>query len=67
MLLPDLPYEVLRASWSSDGKSIYFTAAMGVHSELFELNLASKTARQLTPTASTRSDRGAWSQPHADT
>jgi len=48
MLLPELPYEVLEASWSSDGKSIYFTAGMGVHSELFELNLASNKARQLT-------------------
>ncbi len=48
MLLPDMPYEIRQANWSSDGKSIFFVAGMGVHSELFEFELASNKARQLT-------------------
>jgi len=35
VVMPDLPYEIDKASWSKDGKSIYFLANMGVHSELF--------------------------------
>jgi dipeptidyl aminopeptidase/acylaminoacyl peptidase len=48
LLLPDLPYEVRQANWSSDGKSIFFVAGLGVHSELFEFELASNKVRQLT-------------------
>jgi dipeptidyl aminopeptidase/acylaminoacyl peptidase len=48
VLTADLPYEVERAAWSNDGKSIYFVANMGVHAELFQLDLASRKARQLT-------------------
>ncbi len=39
-LMPDLPYEVERAAWSKDGKSIFFLANMGVHAELFEVSAA---------------------------
>ena len=45
---PTCRTRVRQANWSSDGKSIFFIAGMGVHSELFELNLASNKARQLT-------------------
>jgi dipeptidyl aminopeptidase/acylaminoacyl peptidase len=48
LLLPELPYEVESASWSRDGKSIYYVANMGVRSALFELDLAARTSRQLT-------------------
>ena len=48
MLTKDLPYEVTGATWSKDGKAIYFSANMGVHSELFALDLASGTSRQMT-------------------
>jgi len=48
MLLPDMPYEVRRARWSSDGKSIYFTANMGVHTELFKVDVKTSTLEQLT-------------------
>jgi dipeptidyl aminopeptidase/acylaminoacyl peptidase len=47
-LVPDLPYEVEDADWSADGHAIFFTANMGVHSELFQLDLASKKLTQLT-------------------
>ena len=46
--MPDLPYEVERAQWSSDGKSIYFLANMGVHAELFKVNVQSPKPEQLT-------------------
>lgn len=48
LLVPDLPYEVVDADWSNDGRSIFFTANMGVHSELFQLDLATKKLTQLT-------------------
>lgn len=48
LLMPDLPHEVTRASWSKDGKSIFFLANMGVHSELFKVSVASAKPEQLT-------------------
>ena len=47
-LLPDLPYEIFAADWSRDGRSIFFTANMGVHVELFQLDVATETLKQLT-------------------
>jgi dipeptidyl aminopeptidase/acylaminoacyl peptidase len=40
VLAANAPYEVEQASWSKDGKAIYFLANMGVHSELFRLDVA---------------------------
>jgi dipeptidyl aminopeptidase/acylaminoacyl peptidase len=48
LLMPDLPYEVEKASWSHDGKSIYFLANMGVHAELFKVAASGGTPEQLT-------------------
>ena len=48
VLMPDLPYEVERATWSKDGKSIFFLANMGVHAELFEVNASGGKPQQLT-------------------
>ena len=48
VLMPDLPYEVDRAAWSADGKSIYFLANMGVHSELFKVGVDSRKPEQIT-------------------
>ncbi len=49
LLPPDFPYEIVSATWSNDGASIYFVANMGVHSELFQLDLATRAApRQMT-------------------
>jgi dipeptidyl aminopeptidase/acylaminoacyl peptidase len=47
-LIPDFAYEVQQAAFSKDGRSIFFTANMGVHSELFQLDLAGGKPRQLT-------------------
>jgi len=48
LLVPDLPYDVQSASWSKDGKSIYYVAGVGVRSDLFRLDLATKASTQLT-------------------
>ncbi len=48
VLLPDVPYGVENASWSKDGKSIYFTANMGVHNEIMKVDVASRQVTQIT-------------------
>ena len=48
VLTPKLPYEVESAHWSRDGKSIFFVANMGLHTELFKLDTQSATPEQLT-------------------
>jgi dipeptidyl aminopeptidase/acylaminoacyl peptidase len=48
LLLPDFPYYIDRATWAPDGRSILAVAQMGVHSEIFQVDVASRTARQLT-------------------
>ncbi|MGD9347989.1 MAG: hypothetical protein PVH84_19150, partial [Candidatus Aminicenantes bacterium] len=48
LLLPDFKYEISRAFWSADGRIIYFTANMGVHVEVFALDLAGQKVKQLT-------------------
>jgi dipeptidyl aminopeptidase/acylaminoacyl peptidase len=48
MLLSDLPYEIMQLNWSQKGDSLFFVAIMGVHSELFQLDLATNKVRQLT-------------------
>ena len=47
-VMPAFPYEVLGAEWAVDGKSIWMLVNMGVHSELFQVDLATRTPRQLT-------------------
>ena len=47
-LLPDLPYEILDVDWSQDGQSIFFTANMGVHVELSQLDVATGKLKQIT-------------------
>lgn len=41
-------YEIESADWSKDGRTIYFVANMGVHSELFEMPSDGGTPKQLT-------------------
>ena len=48
LLVPDLPYGVDEAAWSRDGKSIFMLCNMGVHSELFQVDLATRKPKQLT-------------------
>jgi dipeptidyl aminopeptidase/acylaminoacyl peptidase len=47
-LMPSFPYEVQNASWDPDGKSIWMVVNMGVHSELFQVDLATRKPRQVT-------------------
>jgi dipeptidyl aminopeptidase/acylaminoacyl peptidase len=47
-LLNDFQYAIDQASWAPDGKSIFAVANMGVHSEIFQIDLASRRAKQLT-------------------
>ncbi len=46
--LRSFPYAVDQASWSPDGRSILIVANMGVHSEIFQLDVATGRATQLT-------------------
>lgn len=48
LLMPDLPYEIEKAQWAEDGKSIYFLANMGVHAELFRVPAQGGRPEQLT-------------------
>ena len=48
VLLPDVPYGIEDAQWSADGKSIYFTANMGVHNEVMRVEVATKKVTQLS-------------------
>lgn len=48
VLTANLPYEVESARWSSDGKTIFFVANMGVHAELFRIDAAGGQPKQLT-------------------
>lgn len=58
VLLPELPHEVTGATWSADGRSIFFTANTGIRHELFRADVAKREATQLT-----RGDHalGSWS------
>jgi dipeptidyl aminopeptidase/acylaminoacyl peptidase len=47
-LMPAFQYEVLNAGWDPDGKSIWMVVNMGVHSELFQVDLATRKPRQVT-------------------
>jgi dipeptidyl aminopeptidase/acylaminoacyl peptidase len=48
VLLPDVPYEIENAAWSKDGRSIYFTANLGVRNEIMKVDVASRNVTQLT-------------------
>ncbi|MDA2930765.1 S9 family peptidase [Acidobacteria bacterium AH-259-O06] len=48
VLLKEMSHEVQQATWSSDGRSIYFIANTGVRSELFRVDVATEKLEQLT-------------------
>lgn len=48
LFLPDFTPEIYNATWSGDGKYVYFAANMGVHVELFSLKVSEKKITQLT-------------------
>lgn len=45
---PNIPHEVLSATWAADGSAIYFNANLGVHTQLFQLNVDTHEIHQLT-------------------
>lgn len=47
-LTKDFGNEVTDAAWSKDGKTIYFVANMGVHSQIFEILSTGGTPKALT-------------------
>lgn len=47
-LLPDFQYAIDQATWAPDGKSIYAIVNMGVHAEVFQIDVASRKPKQLT-------------------
>jgi dipeptidyl aminopeptidase/acylaminoacyl peptidase len=48
VVAPDFAYEVERAVWSKDGKSIYFSANTGVRSQLYVVAAAGGAPKALT-------------------
>ena len=47
-LLGDFPYAIDQAAWSPDGRTILAVANMGVHSEIIQIDVASKQWKPLT-------------------
>ena len=47
LLVPDFPYEIEHAAWAPDGRSIFAVVNMGVHSEIFQIDLNGRP-KQLT-------------------
>jgi dipeptidyl aminopeptidase/acylaminoacyl peptidase len=47
-VVADLPFDVDSAAWAKDGKAIYLVASTGVESQLYQLDLATKTTKPLT-------------------
>ena len=45
---PGFKYAIDAAAWAPDGKSIYAVANMGVHEEVFQIDVAARSAKQLT-------------------
>lgn len=48
LILPDFKPEFYGATWSADGKQIFFVANMGVRTEIFSVTVKNKKVRQLT-------------------
>ncbi len=47
-MLGNFDHDIQQAEWSDDGTHIYFRANLGVHNELFQLNVESGNIKQLT-------------------
>ena len=48
MVLPSFSYAIEHAAWSPDGKAVLAVVNMGTHSEVFRIDVASRTAKALT-------------------
>ncbi len=57
VLLPNATFEIETASWSADGKSLFATANMGIHSELLRVDVATQ---QMTPLTKGEHALGNW-------
>jgi dipeptidyl aminopeptidase/acylaminoacyl peptidase len=47
-LVPDFPYAFDQASWAPDGRSIFAVVNMGIHNEVFQIDVSSRRPSQLT-------------------
>ena len=48
VLLPDVPYQVTSAQWTPDGRAVAFVANHGVHTQLMQVDLATRRVTALT-------------------
>lgn len=48
VLLPDVPYQVMSAQWTADGRGIVFVANHGVHTELMQVDVGTRRVTALT-------------------
>jgi len=48
VLFPDFQYAIDQATWAPDGKSIFAVVNMGVHNEVFQIDVAARSVRQIT-------------------
>lgn len=65
LILEDLPYSVMDATWSERGESIYFSANTGVRSNVFNVGVPSQ---ELTQVSNGDHSLGGWSYlPSIDT
>ena len=48
LALPEFPYAVEHASWAPDGKAVLATVNMGAHSEVFRIDVGTRSAKALT-------------------
>jgi len=61
LLFPDFPYQVFQATWGQDKSTIYATVNMGLHVELFEINVDRKKYKQITEG---KHSIGSWKYAH---
>ena len=69
-LVADFPYQFDRATWAPDGRSIIAVVNMGLHSEIFRIDVATRTYKQLTDGRHSipPAPAAAWSlEPHTQT
>ncbi|MGQ0732425.1 MAG: prolyl oligopeptidase family serine peptidase, partial [Acidobacteriota bacterium] len=57
VLMPEVAYEVNDLAWAPDGRSLFFLANVGVRTELFRVDVAT---RQATPLTQGEHSLGAW-------
>jgi dipeptidyl aminopeptidase/acylaminoacyl peptidase len=48
MLMPDATFQVENVNWSSDGKSLFVSANMGIHNQLLRVDVATQRITPLT-------------------